>query len=133
KETLGPPHCGSAYIPEVGKEGRKRRESTTAYRERKRVVTFLYFTAGHNCFALGSRRHALTSFSILSNIRLVSWGSSGMVGASRCFASNFFQLGGDHALEGLQRFSDPGLADSLCTPAPLHSATKIFGSIHGRK
>jgi len=35
-KILGPPHCGSAYIPGVGKGGCKRRESTTAYCERKR-------------------------------------------------------------------------------------------------
>src|ERR1700688_3731523 len=153
-KILGPPHCGSAYIPGVGKGGCKRRESTTAYCERKRF--FFYGVRrscrrfyGHKIFLqpngharrtgdspsaskIPPRRHALTSFSILSNIRLVPGGSSEMVGASRCFASNFFQLGGDHALAGLQRFSDPSLADSLCKPAPLRSATNFFGFIHGR-
>src|SRR5579859_91900 len=98
-KILGPPHCGGAYIPEVGKGGCKRRESTTACCERKRVVAFPFLECGRLAAAFTvagfspnptvmqvapatlrppqkvyPRRHALTSFSILSNIRLVSWG-----------------------------------------------------------
>src|SRR5579859_6956977 len=45
-KILGPPHCGGAYIPEVGKGGCKRRESTTACCERKRVVAFPFLECG---------------------------------------------------------------------------------------
>ncbi len=77
-----------------------------------------------------SCRRALTSFSVLSNIRRVSRGSRGMSRTSRCFAALFFQLGGPNALIAAEPFLCPRLADfsfagmEVCRPEKFLSTTR---------
>jgi hypothetical protein len=51
-----------------------------------------------------TRKHALTNFFDLSNIRFVSWGSGEMFGASRCFRTALFQSDGPPALAAVKPF-----------------------------
>lgn len=74
------PHCGCPNKPSRTHSGAANgRESIIALSGCKGVLAQQRFTATK--FSID----ALTSFSLLSNIRPVYWGSSGMVRTSRCF------------------------------------------------
>ncbi len=59
----------------------------------------------------GLVEHALTYFSILSNIRFAFGGSRGMLRTSRCFPGILLKLGGPEALQAAERFVFLHLAD----------------------
>src|SRR5262249_26345602 len=89
------PHFGCRNIPlEELQWGRERRECIIGFCERKCVVMLEGNVAEFpHAFRISRGREisrdTLTSFSLLSNIRRVYWGSSGMVRTSRCFKMAF--------------------------------------------
>src|SRR6266481_9479249 len=64
------------------------------------------------------RKHALTKFFVLSNIRFVSGGSSEMLRTSRCFRITLFQSVGPRTLSAI--------APCLCSISSLSENTSTF-------